>query len=112
MNAASGHAVETVPDTRPELKTLVREASQALTRLDRGRLEELAESCRVLTLAPVDAREALEAVAEMAVLGRVLEATRANAEVMHRLRALRAERIEYSERQARGCAAESEYGDH
>jgi hypothetical protein len=96
----------------PALKALAREASQALVRLDRGRLEALAEYCQALKPEAVDAREAREAIAELALLGRVLEATRANAEVMHRLRMLRADRIEYTERLARGCAAESDYGNH
>jgi hypothetical protein len=38
----------------------------------------------------------------MAVLARVIEATSANLQVMHRLRDLRAGRLEYSEVQARG----------
>jgi hypothetical protein len=90
----------------PELKALVEEASQALARLDAGRLEELALSCQALNrdLAPAN-REALacqarEAAGEMATFARVLEATRANLNVMNRLRELRAVRLEYGERQA------------
>ena len=91
---------------RPELKALVAEASQALALLDAGRLEELALSCqalnRELTPAGADeraqlAREACDAVGEMAVLARVLEATRANIRVMQRLRELRMGQIEYGE---------------
>jgi len=108
---------------RPELKALVAEASQALARLDAARLEELAASCRALSgeAAPGSveesallAEEARAAVGEMAVLGRVLEATRANIRVMKRLRELRLGRLEYSEPPfaASGwSASESEDGD-
>lgn len=106
----------------PELKELVTEASRALARLDVARLEELAVSCRALTLVHIAedpskrrilARQAREAQADMAVFARVLGATRANLNVMNRLRELRAGRLEYSERQARGGArAEDGHGDH
>jgi hypothetical protein len=108
----------------PELKALIAEASQALARLDMGRLEELALSCQALsrTMAPenadLDARrqlaqQAREAAADMAVFARVLDATRANLHVMNRLRELRLGRLEYSERQARGgMEAEAGHGDH
>ncbi len=95
----------------PELKDLVAEASLALARLDRPRLEELALSCQALNreLAPLDAeekrewaRQAREAARDMAVLARVLEATRGNLRVMNRLRELREGRLEYGEGQARG----------
>ncbi len=94
---------------RPQLKALVAEASQALARLDAARLEELALSCAALNreMPPVTAREsemlvreAREAVGEMAVFARVLEATRANLQVMKRLRELRMGRLEYTERPA------------
>ncbi len=91
---------------RPLLKELVVEASQALARLDAERLEELALSCQALNreLEREDAaeRQALalevkEAAGDMAVFARVLEATRANLNVMNRLRELRAGRLEYRE---------------
>jgi len=95
----------------PELKELVVEASHALARLDATRLEELALSCQALTRArntedlggrtPL-AQQAREAAADMAVFARVLDATRANLDVMKRLRELRVGRLEYTERQARG----------
>ncbi|MDR3796507.1 MAG: hypothetical protein P4K93_00045 [Terracidiphilus sp.] len=97
----------------PELKELVVEASRALACLDRARLEELALSCQALTWARDSddigeredlARQAREAKADMAVFARVLEATRSNLNVMKRLRELRAGRLEYTERQARGGA--------
>jgi hypothetical protein len=94
---------------RPRLKELVAEASQALSRLDADRLEELALSCQALnrdlvlgdrTNADQDTRKALaaecrEAVGDMAVFSRVLDATRANLHVMNRLRELREGRLEY-----------------
>lgn len=91
---------------RPLLKELVVEASQALARLDAERLEELALSCQALNreLERGDAadRQALtfeseEVAGDMAVFARVLEATRANLNVMNRLRELRAGRLEYRE---------------
>jgi hypothetical protein len=88
-----------------ELKELVSEASRALTRLDADRLEELALSCQALNreLPPrvALAREAREAAGEMAVFARVIEATRANLQVMNRLRELRMGRLEYIEPQSR-----------
>jgi aminopeptidase N len=95
----------------PKLKKLVGEASQALARLDAERLEELALSCRALnrdlagagaTVRVALALEAREAAGEMAVLSRVLDATRSNLQVMNRLRALRAGRFEYGEPQVLG----------
>lgn len=94
---------------RPKLKELVVEASRALARLDADRLEELALSCQALNRDLVqgdpaqqdgDASAALaieckEAEGDMAVFARVLEATRANLNVMNRLRELRAGRLEY-----------------
>jgi hypothetical protein len=106
----------------PELKALVVEASQALACLDRGRLEELAVSCQALNrslpqLAAAGrrelARQAREAVEDLAVFARVLDATRANLKVMGRLRELRTIRLEYSERQVSSWAGtESDHGDH
>jgi hypothetical protein len=88
----------------PDLKSVVIEASQALARLDADRLEELALSCQALNR-DTDlrnpgqranlARQAHEAARDMAVFSRVLEATRANLNVMHRLRELREGRLEY-----------------
>jgi aminopeptidase N len=108
--------------TYPELKQLVSEASQALARLDAARLEELALACQALNrdLAPMSAaerkalaRQAREAAGDMAVFARVLEATRANLNVMTRLRELRTGRVEYAERQVRGQAgAESVDGNN
>ncbi len=93
---------------RPKLKELVVEASRALARLDADRLEELALSCQALnrdlahdrTQQDGDGRAALaieckEAEGDMAVFARVLEATRANLNVMNRLRELRAGHLEY-----------------
>jgi hypothetical protein len=112
-------AVERV---HPELKALVREASRALATLDADRLEELALSCQALNrdLAPriVEGdptllRQAREAQADMAVFARVLEATRANLNVMSRLRELRQARLEYTEPQLQGLHQMGRgYGNH
>lgn len=99
------------PPANPELKQLVVEASQALARLDAARLEELALSCQALTRR-LDRKhsqerklltdQARDAQSDMAVFARVLDATRANLNVMNRLRELRAGRFEYTEGQVRG----------
>ncbi len=103
----------------PELKELVVEASRSLARLDADRLEELALSCQALNrdIAPAGtkqraelARQAREAAGDMATFARVLEVTRANLNVMNRLRALRAGRLEYG--QERWPRTEVEHGDN
>src|SRR5947209_19621412 len=96
----------------PHLRELVVEASLALARLDAERLEQLALSCQALNrdvAAPGDVRHDLkrqagEALGEMAVFGRVLDATRANLEVMNRLRERRRGSREYPEPLGRGSA--------
>ncbi len=101
---------------RGELRELVVEASQALARLDADRLEELALSCQLLNRdlksagAADRGRLAREAAGDMAVYARVLEATRANLKVMHRLRELHAGRLEYLERNGPGWTAEGAHG--
>ena len=104
------------------LKELVVEASRALARLDADRLEELALSCQALNrdIVPIKARnhaelvrQAREAKGDMAVFARVLDATRANLDVMNRLRELRADRLEYGERHARNwLRTENGHGDN
>ncbi|HUV68398.1 MAG TPA: hypothetical protein VMW15_01965 [Terracidiphilus sp.] len=106
----------------PELKTLVAEASQALANLDADRLEELALSRQALNrdLTPQSrdtqeglARQSREAAQDMAVLARVLEATRANLNVMNRLRDLRVDQFEYSRQQThQSLGTESVDGDN
>jgi hypothetical protein len=89
---------------KPELRELILEASLSLARLDADRLEELGMSCQALNrdMAPFTAenraelaRQAREAGGEMAAFGRVLEATRANLEVLNRLGELREGNLEY-----------------
>ena len=111
MNELEGCAMMPPGESRPDLRATIREASQALALLDAKRLEELAVSCRVLNGA-VSSREVEDAAAEMAILGRVLDATGANLKVMRRLREVRAGRIEYGEEQARGWTAENVHGKH
>ncbi|WP_058185804.1 hypothetical protein [Terracidiphilus gabretensis] len=91
------------------MKELVREASAALARLDAERLEELARCCQALNrdlrkrsgapgddeLGAVLAAQAREAAGEFVVFTRVLEATRANLDVMMRLRVFQQEQLEY-----------------
>jgi hypothetical protein len=93
--------------------------------LDAARLEELALSCQALNRELADsnaedrvrfALQAREAAGEMAVFARVLDVTRANLRVIHRLRDLRAGRLEYAERPAATDLAwgapESRHGDN
>jgi hypothetical protein len=104
------------------LREFAREAAEALAHLEAERLDELASSCADLIsrleAAEADQRVALasqarEAVSDMAVFARVLDATRANLNVMKRLRELSGERLEYSEGQLRGwIEAEAGHGDH
>ena len=93
--------------TNAELKALVVEASRALASLDAARLEELALCCEALNRKLVSretdprlrtemARQAQDAVQDMAVFRRVLEATRANLSVMNRLREMRMGKLEYT----------------
>jgi aminopeptidase N len=109
----------------PKLKDLVVEASRALSRLDADRLEELALSCQALNRALVQedaetqaalAAEARDATGDMAVFARVLEATRANLNVMNRLKELRVGQLEYREgrmeRASEWRRMESGHGDN
>jgi len=120
----SGTGLRLVAERRtpPPLKALIVEASQALAHLDAERLEELAISCQALNrdLAWTkaegrveQARQAREAANDMAVFARVLDATRANIEVMNRLRELREGRLEYGGSLTRQWArTESKHGDN
>jgi hypothetical protein len=104
------------------LKELVAEASRALAHLDADRLEELALSCQALNRDLTQAgaaervklaRESREAVGDMAVFALVLEATRANLQVMNRLRELREGRLEYGLSQVAGWTrTECGHGDN
>ncbi len=75
------------------LKQVIEDASQALATLDTGRLEELAAACRGLNrglqTASADsltqfAQEAEEARPDLAILSRIVDATRENLRVLHR----------------------------
>jgi hypothetical protein len=101
------------------LKAMVVEASLALARLDAERLEELALSCRALNRdlsarsgqeRQEMAREGREVIGEMAVFERVLEATRANLDVMSRLGELRAGQREYGSSFRLRSSARGEWG--
>jgi hypothetical protein len=90
-----------------------------LSRLDADRMEELALSCQALNHALVHedakahaalAAEVKDATGDMAVFARVLEATRANLNVMNRLRELHAGQLEYREgRMERGISQAPEW---
>jgi hypothetical protein len=103
----------------PELRALVVEASLALARLDADRLEELALSCQALNRDLSGwsgqeqmemARERRELTGEMAVFERVLEATRANLDVMSRLRRLHEGQREYSGSLRRRSSGTGQWG--
>lgn len=90
--------------SRPELRALVLEASQALAQLDAERLEELALCCQALrrdlpAIATEERlslrQEARAAAPAMTAFAGILDATRANLQVMHRLRAAQRGEIEY-----------------
>ena len=108
--------------SRPVLKALVRDASSALAWLDSARLAELAEACEALNRelpvcgereSAAFVEEAREALRDMSIFERVLDATRANMRVIDRLAELREGRVEYSERQAKGWRGEEGgSGDH
>jgi hypothetical protein len=92
-----------------EQKSLIVEAAGALARLDADRLEEMALSCEALNrrLIPAGfsgseaaAFESNSLAREIAILARVLEATRANMNVLRRLGEARLTAIEY------GCGQE------
>jgi len=80
-----------------EYGDLVVDAVNALARMEADRLEDVARRCRALDQEPV--RRTIAGFAhlrrEMAMLVRVLEATRGNANLMRRLRKLNSPDIEY-----------------
>jgi hypothetical protein len=105
----------------PELKEIIREASRALALLDSVRLEELALSCHALNRRPMpkgiaeQARIGSDARRDLAVFGRMLEATQANLTVLRRTRRLREARLEYCTEETRAlprAEAESSNGDN
>jgi hypothetical protein len=76
----------------------------------------LARACQSLGGIDLDprelARQAREAVSEMAIFGRVLEATRSNLNVMNRLKDLRQGRTGYEECAGRTAQFQLTGGDH
>jgi hypothetical protein len=107
---------------QPELKNMLVEATHALAHLDAGRLEEMALSCAALvrdvnqfrceTKIESEAGSG-EDIQEIAIFARVLEATRANLNVMRRLGEMRAAQLEYDPVQTVCKAfAGGEHGDH
>ena len=105
---------------KPELKDALVEASHALAQLDADRLEEMASYCTTLvgdqtaahcTPASLDLA-CREAWKEMAIFMRVLEATRANLNVMRRLREIHTARLEYSMGAVGVLSGGGDHGDH
>ena len=99
------------------------EASHALAHLDADGLEEMALSCATL-IRDADKSGAMrrtqyksgpeESLQEMAIFASVLEATRANLNVMRRLRQADSAQLEYGPAQAARVLSETEmeHGDH
>ena len=104
------------------LHQIIVEATQALSRRDADRLEEIAFSCqplnRELLQADIESRchlqsEARAATQEMAIFARVLEMTQANASVLNRGREARATGIGYLQGPGSSWTnAESRHGDN
>ena len=95
-----------VSQMQPVLKEIVIEASRALAQLDADRLEELALSCEALNKdfavgalqdRSLLAEQVREASGDMAVFTCILDATRANMDVLNRVRERRTERLEYGQ---------------
>ncbi len=104
-----------------ELRNMLAEASQALAHLDADRLEEMALYCAALVRDDSAAGIALtrsgsectESWSEMGIFMRVLEATKANLNVMRRLREKRLAGLEYGRvSTSRDLSAGSDHGDH
>ncbi len=134
--SGGGRAIRRDPEVREredqprnrELRELITEASLSLARLDAERLEELAISCQALNRDLASSvsndraelvRQAREADGASAVFARVLEATRANLEVLNRLKEWPGGTLEYGGgagihpvRHGRWAAMESGHGNH
>jgi len=105
-----------------DLKQVLTKATEALARLDAGRLEEMALSCAMLVRGADSGRhemadrfdlESEDTMREMAIFMRVLDATKANLQVMRRLREMRATQLEYRPSPIDGHTfAEDEHGYH
>jgi hypothetical protein len=88
------------------LKTVLAEATQALSHLDAERLEEMALSCEALVADSQVSEEELANGEAKDIFLRVLEATKANLNVMRRLREAHMAQLQ------RDPAGMGEYGDH
>jgi hypothetical protein len=93
------------------VKQFLGEASVALAHLDAERLEEMALSCEALTQEEAGSSGPEELETDIAILDRVIEATRANLTVMRQLSETRGSRLEYGAGVLRG-ARENEVGNH
>jgi hypothetical protein len=106
---------------QPELRDIVVEASRALAQLDADRLEELASSCQALNRDlpkaasgphPELVAQALGAQTDMQTFARVLDATRANLEVIRRLRDIRMGRRGYGDEPDHGWTEQENAHGH
>jgi outer membrane protein TolC len=104
-----------------ELRNIFIEATLALAHLDSDRLEQMRLSCAALVrddAAGDGARTSLysgctDAWMEMATFMRVLEATKANLDVLRRLREIRNAQLEYGSISGRGdYSPDGDHGDH
>lgn len=105
---------------RPALKDMIVEASRALAQLDADRLEALAVSCQVLNRElkrdSVERKElfseARSGMVEMGAFASVLDATKANLQVMNRARKLRGELPQYGPRAGRNWQSREDRNGH
>ena len=116
-----GPIIMSAGETRPGLKSILTEASRALAHLDADTLEEMAAYCATLVrdeaaigdFSPRVDPECGTAQKEMATFMRVLEATKANLNVMRRLREIHMARLEYGSGAGLNISsAGSDHGDH
>lgn len=89
----------------PKMKDVVVEASRALANIDAERLEELALSCKALNREQKNlssdhrarfVSDVIDSRQELALLGSVLDATRANLRVLRHLQAMRVGLVGYA----------------
>ncbi|WP_348261383.1 hypothetical protein P8935_16455 [Telmatobacter sp. DSM 110680] len=108
-------------ERQPGLRSILTDASQALAHIDGDKLEEMAAYCAALIqdegasddLSLLVDPEYGTARKEMAIFMRVLEATRANLNVMRRLREMHVARLEYGSSAGLNITSDgSDHGDH
>jgi hypothetical protein len=104
-----------------ELRNIFAEATLALAHLDSDRLEQMRLSCAALVRDDATGggvrtsvySGCTDAWMEIAVLMRVLDATKANLDVMRRLREMCSAQLEYCPNSGRGGhSLDGDHGDH